>query len=244
MFRRSDGQVFAKCATRSAVAALDGERQRILWLSGTDVRAPEVLDWIRTPDAGCLLTAAVSGVPAADLPADRLLEAWPALVAALRDLHDLPVDSCPFDRRLRGMLDRATDVVGRAAVHVGFLPVEDQRTDPAVLLDRLHRQADGRLRQEEQDLVVVHGDACLPNFMVDPETLTCTGMLDLGRLGIADRYADLALLLENSRSVWSGSARAQGALRVLAETYGLPDLDPDRLRFYRDLDPLTWEDPA
>ena len=244
MFRRSDRQVYAKRATRSAVEELDGERKRILWLSTTGVPCPEVLDWIRTPDAGCLLTRVVPGVPAADLSADRLLAAWPALVATLRDLHDLPVDTCPFDRRLRGMLDRATDVVGRAAVHVGFLPVEDQRTDPADLLGRLYRQADGRLRQEEQDLVVGHGDACLPNFMVDPETLTCTGVLDLGRLGLADRYADLALLVESSRSVWSGPAQADRALSVLAGVYSIAELDRHRLRFYRDLDPLTWEAPA
>ncbi|MFP1592824.1 phosphotransferase [Escherichia coli] len=29
---------------------------------------------------------------------------------------------------------------------------------------------------------VCHGDPCMPNFMVDPKTLQCTGLIDLGRL--------------------------------------------------------------
>ncbi|WP_436977121.1 phosphotransferase, partial [Shigella flexneri] len=31
-------------------------------------------------------------------------------------------------------------------------------------------------------MVVCHGDPCMPNFMVDPKTLQCTGLIDLGRL--------------------------------------------------------------
>ncbi len=38
----------------------------------------------------------------------------------------------------------------------------------------------------------------MPNFMVDPKTLQCTGLIDLGRLGTADRYADLALMIANA----------------------------------------------
>lgn len=41
------------------------------------------------------------------------------------------------------------------------------------------------------DDVVVHGDYCLPNVMIDPDTLTPTGLIDLGRLGRGDRSSDL-----------------------------------------------------
>ena len=54
--------------------------------------------------------------------------------------------------------------------------------------------------------------------MVDGDA--CTGVIDLGRLGVADRHADLALLgADSGRTV---------------------DGDPERLRFYLELDPLTW----
>jgi kanamycin kinase len=41
------------------------------------------------------------------------------------------------------------------------------------------------------DAVVCHGDACNPNFLLD-QTGHCVGYVDLGRLGVGDRWADLA----------------------------------------------------
>ena len=39
--------------------------------------------------------------------------------------------------------------------------------------------------------MVCHGDACNPNFLLD-EAGRCVGYVDLGRLGVGDRWADLA----------------------------------------------------
>lgn len=33
-----------------------------------------------------------------------------------------------------------------------------------------------------EDFVVRHGDLCLPNELLDPDTLTVTGLIDVGRL--------------------------------------------------------------
>lgn len=41
------------------------------------------------------------------------------------------------------------------------------------------------------DLVVCHGDACNPNFLLDADA-SPVGYVDLGSLGVADRWADLA----------------------------------------------------
>lgn len=41
------------------------------------------------------------------------------------------------------------------------------------------------------DPVVCHGDACNPNFLLDASG-RCVGYVDLGRLGVGDRWADLA----------------------------------------------------
>jgi streptomycin 3"-kinase len=59
---------------------------------------------------------------------------------------------------------------------------------------------------------------------------------DLGR---ADRYADLALLLANSRETWPDEDHATAADEAFARDYGVT-LDADRQRFYLHLDPLTW----
>ncbi|WP_254557972.1 phosphotransferase, partial [Salmonella enterica] len=97
----------------------------------------------------------------------------------------------PFERRLSRMLGRAVDVVSRNAVNPEFLPDEDKSTPPLDLLARVERELPVRHDQERTDMVVCHGDPCMPTFLVDPKTLQCSGLIDLGRLGTAVRYADL-----------------------------------------------------
>lgn len=137
------------------------------------------------------------------------------------------------------MVAVAREVVARDAVNPEFLPDEQRGTPGPELLGRLTGQLARRREEEAADLVVCHGDLCLPNIVLDPETLDVAGFIDLGRLGVADRHADLALLLANARETWPDEERARDADAAFAEWYGLAP-DPGRLRFYLHLDPLTW----
>lgn len=76
--------------------------------------------------------------------------------------------------------------------------------------------------------------------MVDPKTLQCTGLIDLGRLGTADRYADLALMIANAEENWAAPDEAERAFAVLFNVLGIEAPDRERLAFYLRLDPLTW----
>jgi streptomycin 3"-kinase len=137
------------------------------------------------------------------------------------------------------MIACAADVVARNAVNPDFLARADRRTPPTILLAPVQAELPTGLTQEARDLVVCHGDACLPNFLVDPDTDRCTGVVDLGRLGLADRYAELALLVVNAREGWANEERARSADRELFTILGIPGHDRDRLAFYLRLDPLT-----
>src|SRR5262249_30191776 len=141
----------------------------------------------------CLLTTAITGVPASDIPRADVPKVIDSLARTLRLLHTVPTDQCPFDRRLRVTLPIVDDVVRRAAVNIANLAPQHRSTPPTELLTNLRSELDRVAPMEDADLVVCHGDACLPNFIVDPETLECVGVVDLGRLGIADRYLDLSL---------------------------------------------------
>jgi streptomycin 3"-kinase len=220
--------------------ALDGERLRTEWLSAKGLPAPRVLDWLQSDRGACLVTGTLLGVPASDLSSSELQQAWPSLVQQLKALHDLPVDGCPFDRRLSSMFARAADVVARGAVNPDFLDPAHRSISPATLLADVQAELPARLAQEPHDLVVCHGDACLPNFLVDPDTFQCTGMLDLGRLGVADRYVDLALLVANARESWATEESAVAGDAELFAILGISAPDRDRLAFYLRLDPLTW----
>ncbi len=232
MFRSADGSRYRKVVDAAGAAALAGERDRMRWATAHGVPGPVVLDW-RTDRAGAeMVTGAVRGIPADQLGAEALAEAWPALVDAVRTLHAMSVVGCPYRRDLDTMLAMARDVVARDAVNPDFLPDEDRGVPGTALLARVERDAGLRRHQERADLVVCHGDLCLPNILVDGSSV---GFVDLGRLGVADRHADLALLLESARQSFPGMPARSG----VEERYPWA-VDDERLEFYLRLDPLTW----
>ncbi|MEV0610250.1 APH(3'') family aminoglycoside O-phosphotransferase [Polymorphospora rubra] len=239
VFRDADGSRYAKCVPTGQRAALEAERDRIGWLNDSGVPGPQVVDWLADGAGACLVTSAVPGVPADRLPAELLERAWAPITDAVRRLHELPADRCPFTRDLARMFATARDVAARKAVNPDFLPADQRTSPPHELLARLEPLVGRRLEQEAADVVVCHGDLCLPNIMLDPDTLRVTGFIDLGRLGLADRHADIALLLANARETWSSEEQAAEADRAFADRYGI-EPDPDRLDFYLSLDPLTW----
>jgi kanamycin kinase len=94
-------------------------------------------------------------------------------------------------------------------------------------------------------LVVCHGDACAPNTLVGDDG-RCTGHVDLGDLGVADRWSDLAVATMSL--AWNfgsgdGVPPAAGGERsepgrisphenALLEAYGVAP-DHDRIAYYR-----------
>lgn len=230
VFRRSDGTAYAKRAPVHGIGELRGERDRVIWLASTGFPGAQVLDWIETDEGACLVTSAVPGVAAIDLPPEKRQGALSALSAAFRALHALP--GCPFSRPLSEVVEQAADVVRRGAVNPDFLGERQRHRRPEDLLQQVRDEQP--YAEKVADLVVCHGDACLPNVLVDPDTLELTGLIDLGRLGIADRYTDLALTTTQLLDEWDLPAD-----EFLRE-YGLEEPDQRRLDFYLLLDPLTW----
>ncbi len=238
MFRNADGARYAKVVGPAAVADLAAERDRVSWAHDHRLPVPRVIDWGTTEDGGAvLITSAVGGVAADQLAEADLRTAWPSVVQAVRELHAISIGDCPYRRDLDDMLARARSVVAAGAVDPEFLRDEDRDVPPGELLARVEREADLRHRQEAADLVLCHGDLCLPNILIDPDRLTVEGFIDLGRLGLADRHADLALMLANTADTFPGFA--EDARAGLAAGYSAAIAD-DRLRFYLALDPLTW----
>jgi streptomycin 3"-kinase len=229
---------YAKNVPSEQVPELRAERDRSVWMNRTDIPCARILDW-RESDAGaCLVTEAVRGVPARELDAPALRRVWPSVVEIVRELHALAVDRCPFDRGLGHMMSLAEATVAEGRVVVEFLPVALQHTPPPRILEQIKAELPIRLAQERAGLVVCHGDLCLPNILVEPATGEVQGLIDLGRLGTADPYGDIALLIATAREIWPDEAVARRAEEEFAAVYG-KELDADRLGFYLRLDPLT-----
>jgi kanamycin kinase len=183
---------------------------------------PRVLDHGRDADGAWLVTAALPGTNAI---APRWV-ASPALAVAaigtgLRALHDtLPVASCPFswslDDRLAFIRTRTHDPARWHADHRS-LTIADAR---AILASP----------PPIDQLVVCHGDTCAPNTLLSDDG-RFTGHVDLGALGIADRWADLAI------ATWSTQWNyGPGWEAALLDAYGIGP-DDARTRYYR----LLWD---
>jgi aminoglycoside 3'-phosphotransferase II len=84
-----------------------------------------------------------------------------------------------------------------------------------------------------EDLVLVHGDFCLPNVLLTTfgERVDVTGLIDCGRAGIGDRHQDLALAI---RSLTYNLGPASVAPFLSA--YDGPRIDEGTLEFFTILD--------
>ncbi|GAA1697101.1 APH(3'') family aminoglycoside O-phosphotransferase [Kribbella yunnanensis] len=228
VYRRGDA--FAKCCGPAGVPELEAERDRIAWLASSGMPGATVVDWQVSDDGACLVTSAVPGIPGIDLPSWAWLGAMETLGRTLRELHSLP--DCPFERPLASVIASAEDVVRRGAVNPDFLTDEWRLVTPESLLEQV--VAERPYVESVTELAVCHGDPCLPNVFFDPLTLRVTGFIDVGRLGVADRYSDLALTTIQLYDEWSVDPGP------FLTAYGVTEPDRRRLEFFRLLDPLTW----
>ncbi|MCH0541486.1 aminoglycoside 3'-phosphotransferase [Streptomyces sp. MUM 203J] len=207
------------------------EAERLAWLRGHGLPVPEVLDVGVRDGLTWLVTTAVPGRPASGpWSAAERPRVVRVLAEAAAALHALPVGGCPFDGRLRTTLAWA-----ETAAHTGRVDLDD--------LDEHHLGwSAGRLLDAlrgtpapPEDPVVCHGDLCPDNVLVDPDTLALTGIIDAGRLGAADRWRDLAVVLRelgDAGGAWPAAERHDEAfLRGYGITYDAPKAD-----FYRLLD--------
>jgi kanamycin kinase len=127
-----------------------------------------------------------------------------AVGEGLRALHDaLPVDQCPWEWSVAARL-------ANAATRDVVVPADLQDAPP---VDRL---------------VVCHGDACMPNTLLD-DAGRPVGFVDLAALGTADRWADIAVA--SMSTAWNFGP---GWEDTLIEAYGV-EPDRERLTYYRRL---------
>ena len=220
------GRCFVKWAPAdSDELDLAAEADRMEWARQFHP-VPRPLARGRDADGSWLVTAPVPGdsAVAARWKAEPAV-AVTAIGEGLRALHDaLPADGCPFSW---GAPERVAAAARKA---------DDGGQDPArwhpshqglTVAAALERAA---VIPPADQLVVCHGDACAPNTLIGAGG-RWSGHVDLGALGIGDRWADLAI------ATWStGWNFGPGWERLLLDAYGV-EPDPERTAYYR----LLWD---
>lgn len=233
--RSPDGRAYAKSGSGQVRADLADEHERLSWLTEVDVPTAEVLDWADDGETATLTMRALPGIAMSQVESSAVPAAVRSLGRFLERLHAVDLEACPFQRWLALTVPLARVRADQRLVDEGDL---DDEREGASTQDLLAELVERRPRAEELevgDLVVCHGDACLPNFLLDPASLEVTGMIDVHRLGVADRHLDLALATRSISDTRLNPAYGAPAAEALVEAYGVP-VDPWRLDFYRLLD--------
>jgi kanamycin kinase len=219
------GRCFIKWAPHGSGLDFPAEAARMTW-AGQFHPVPRVLDLGQDEGGSWLVTAPLPGNNAVTArwtsdPATAVT----AIGEGLRALHEaLPTMECPFSWSAG---ERVADACRQAA---------DGRLDTAAW-HPCHRELSVTAALEQagvspvpDKLVVCHGDACAPNTLLT-EDGRWSGHVDLGLLGVADRWADLAV------ATWSAEWNyGPGWDGLLLDAYGIRP-DPERTRYYR----LLWD---
>lgn len=228
---RGDEERFAKVSRVGAGLEPGSERDRLAWAEGR-IPVPAVIAWGIEPGGRAgdasgasealewLVLEALPGVDATKVemsPEDLV----PALARGLARLHAADTDDCPFafdldtalalarERLSSGRIDPARDFHPEHAHHSAESAVAElERTRPA-----------------DEDLVLCHGDYCPPNVLLAGGEVC--GYLDLGELGVADRWWDLAV------ATWSLDWNlGPGWEPLFLETYGI-EPRAERISYFR-----------
>lgn len=202
-FRTDDGR-YIKWGPHDLEATMRDEAERLRWARRW-ITVPEVIEQGQDDAEEWMVTVALDARSAVDPHwAGRAETAVRAVGEGLRTLHDaLPVDDCPWEWSVASRIANAAEreVIVPADLH------------DAPSIDRL---------------VVCHGDACMPNTLLD-DAGRPVAFVDLAALGTADRWADIAVAAMST--LWNFGA---GWEDTLIEAYGV-EPDRERLDYYRRL---------
>lgn len=203
-------------------STLAQEVSRLTWLE-SKLRVPRVVAFSRSDTHDFLLLTAIPGDDSTEELQELDLHHRVDLVAkGLKQIHQVDIADCPFDRTLDAELQLA-----RTRVEQGLVSEEDLedhqkgRSIRAIFDDLCER------RPSTETAVFTHGDYSLPNIMIERDHVS--GFLDWRDAGIGDPYRDLPIVAKSIVKNWGAEWVAP-----FYTSYGLPNgVDQQKMEYYR-----------
>src|SRR5690554_176182 len=165
----------------------NNEYVMLKWLEGK-LPVPKVIKFIKENDFNYLLMEKTPGKMAIDKEylnnPDKTIK---LLSDTIKKFWEIDVNNCPVNNTLNNKLLFAKYNINHNLVDVdNFEETTTKRfKSPSDIFSYLV------LNKFEDDIVFSHGDFCLPNIFFENDNLT--GVIDLGRSGIGNRYNDISL---------------------------------------------------
>lgn len=157
----------------------------------------------------------------------------------IKRMWEIDVSNCPYkSSRLTERLKAAQKNVSNGLVDIANTEPETFGTngfqDPGELLEWL------RNNRPEEDIVLTHGDYCLPNIFAKGDEIS--GFIDLGKMGPADRWQDIAIAIRSldhnfDGRYFDGERIFDFKPQMLLDALGI-EFDEEKYRYYILLDEL------
>ena len=223
--RPTQPSLYLKFGAGKIAEDISAEASRLDWLAQL-LPVPAVQLLFRSESRAWLLTTALEGENAYDALSsdpDGRSHIVRALAGFLRRVHALSAVDCPFnsDHDLR-LNEARRNLDANCVDELDFDPRHQGWSAKQVWDEML------ALFPITFERGVVHGDFSLGNIIIKNREVI--GCIDVGRLGAADRYQDLAIL-------WNNLEEFGADLQTMfLDAYGIEKLDEQRLQFHLCLD--------
>lgn len=213
------------------------EHQMLRWMKGK-LPVPQIIEEAHVDGTRYLLMSRIKGTYLCDDSIlDDQLHLAELMAEGLNNLWQVDISDCPADRSLDQKFREIEE-----GLRGGWITKEQAGQPdtygpggfetPAHLFDWLVKH------RPTEELVLSHGDYCLPNIFADGTSLT--GFIDVGLSGIADKWVDidkgLWSMWANTTGQFGGKTRAFDRQLFFDALQITPD--DEKLRYYGLLDEL------
>ncbi|NLD88027.1 MAG: aminoglycoside 3'-phosphotransferase [Clostridiales bacterium] len=178
------GEMYLK--SDSISSSLPREHRALRYMQGK-VSVPEIVEYVEEEGRAYLLTRRIPGTMACRKENLATPERTVKLLAeGLKILWNADISDCPEE--LIFTFSRVLELAEKRLSEAGLEEWEDSEFESPEALLRYLKTVDFK-----DDLVLAHGDYCLPNVFLEGDKVT--GFLDMADAGVCDRYMDIAQCL-------------------------------------------------
>lgn len=217
----------------------DNESAIVQWLNH-QIPLPKISVYAVENDMAFTLMSKVEGKMLCEMEYLNKPELVIDLVAqSLKKMWEIDVSDCPYQT------SRLTERLKAAEYNVSNKLVDLDNTEPETFGENGFESPEELLEwlkhnRPQEDIVLTHGDFCLPNIFAKGNEIS--GFIDLGKMGPADRWQDIAIAVRSLEHNFDG--RYFGGKRIFDfKPQMLPDalsieFDEEKYRYYILLDEL------
>lgn len=205
--------------------SLYSEYQKTLWLKER-IKVPAPVEYSKYNNKEFFLMEEAKGKMSFEIDYfNNHEEVITVLAKNLLELHSLNIGDCPFDQTLKSKLEQAKYNVENNLVDESDFDDENIGKTAKELYKELLENI-----PDNEDVVMAHGDYCMPNIIIDSNL--SASLIDVGRIGLADKYQDISLILISIE--YNFNTNQYNGLFL--DKYGIKNLDQKKLFFYKLLD--------